>query len=102
LPGNDARRRRIGASREAGLFAADTDRKIAGLDDAPAVVQKDRHLARRQAKRDRAFLARLQVNSFDAGAIPGAPFCICKIFSSKVIRDTRSATRFSVGRFGFL
>jgi hypothetical protein len=33
----------VGASREAGLFASDTDRKLARLDDALAIVVNDRH-----------------------------------------------------------
>src|SRR5579871_6807277 len=32
----------------------------------------------------------------------GAPFCICKTFSSSDIRETRSCARVSAGRSGFL
>ena len=32
----------------------------------------------------------------------GAEFCICRTFSSSVIRDTRSAARRSAGRSGFM
>src|SRR6185369_2419183 len=35
-------------------------------------------------------------------SIAGAPFIICETFSSSVMRETRSSTRASIGRLGFL
>src|SRR5262249_45891587 len=57
----------VGASREAGLFAADADREITRLDDALAFVVNDRHSFGAERERDGLLFARLEKDSLDPG-----------------------------------
>src|SRR6266508_4092404 len=57
----------VGASREAGLFASDTDRELTGLDDALAFVVNDRHSLGAERERDGLLFPRLEKDSLDPG-----------------------------------